>query len=103
MKKTLLLLSLTLTAFGFGSAHAGDAAAGAAAFAAKGCIGCHGAAGKAPIGANFPVVGGKPAEFISGELTKFRSGERKEPTMNAMAAALSDDDIANLAAYLSAQ
>lgn len=84
-------------------AQAADLAAGESAFSAKGCIGCHGVAGKAPIAANYPVIGGKDAAFVAGELTKFRSGERKEATMNAMAASLNDADIANIAAYLAAQ
>lgn len=82
--------------------QAADAAAGASAYNAKGCVGCHGAAGKQPI-ANYPVVGGKPADFISAELNKFRSGERNNPVMMPMAAGLSDADVANLAAYLAAQ
>ena len=84
-------------------AFAGDAGAGAGAYANKGCIACHGASGKAPIAPNYPVLGGKDAAFISGELKKFKSGERKEPTMNAMAAALSDSDMDNIAAYLATQ
>ena len=83
------------------NAIAGDAGAGV--YHAKGCVGCHGVSGKKPIAANYPVIGGKPADFISAELSKFRSGERKDPTMNAMAGALSDADIANLAAYLASQ
>ncbi len=82
--------------------QAGDAAAGASAYNAKGCVGCHGAAGKQPI-ANYPAIGGKPADFISAELNKFRSGERNNPVMMPMAAGLSDADVANLAAYLAAQ
>ena len=86
-----------------GALHAGDAAAGVSAFNPKGCIGCHGAAGKAPIAPNYPIIGGKPEDFVSGELTRFRSGERQEPTINAMAAMLSDADIANIADYLATQ
>lgn len=85
-----------------GSAIAGDAAAGEAAFNGKGCVGCHGPAGKSMI-PTYPALNGKDAAFISGELTKFRSGERESATMQPMAAGLSDDDIANVAAYLSAQ
>lgn len=83
--------------------QAGDAGAGANTYMAKGCVGCHGAAGKAPIVATYPVIGGKPADFLSAELNKFRSGERNNPIMMPMAASLNDADVANLAAYLSAQ
>jgi cytochrome c553 len=103
MNKTYLiaaLLALTLIA---PATQAGDAAAGEKAFNAKGCVGCHGKSGKAPIAPNYPVLGGKPADFISAELTKFRSGERQEPTMNAMAGMLNETDIDNISAYLAAQ
>lgn len=103
MKRLTLMLLVAVAGLSTGPATAGDAAAGAQAFASRGCVGCHGNSGKAPIAPNYPVIGGKPADFIAGELTRFRSQERQEPTMNAMAAGLSDADIANLAAYLASQ
>ena len=103
MKKSAIVALIAFASLATGPLHAADAAAGAQAFAAKGCVGCHGNGGKSPTAPNYPVIGGKPADFIAGELTKFRSKERQEPTMNAMAAALSDADIANIAAYLSTQ
>ena len=66
------------------------------------CVGCHGVSGKKPI-ADYPVIGGKPADFIEAELKKFKSGERNNPVMMPMAAGLSDADMANLAAYLATQ
>jgi cytochrome c553 len=102
MKKTLILTALALFGLSQTPLQAADANAGASAFNAKGCVGCHGPAGKKPI-PNTPAVGGKPADFVQAELAKFRSGERQNPMMTPMAAALSDDDIANLAAYLSSQ
>lgn len=102
MKKTTILTTLLLVAMTHAPLQAGDADAGASAFNSKGCMGCHGVSGKKPI-ANYPVIGGKPAAFISEELTRFRSGERKNPIMAPMAAGLSDADIDNLAAYLETQ
>ncbi len=81
---------------------AGDAAAGEAAYNGKGCSGCHGAGGKSQIPSN-PALNGKGAAFIQEALTGFKSGTRQNPTMNAMAAGLSDADIANIAAYLGTQ
>ena len=81
-----------------GSAFA-DAAAGKSAYAAKGCIGCHGAGGKSVV-PTYPTLAGKDEAFVSKNLTDFRSGARQNPTMNAMAAGLTDGDIANLAAYI---
>ena len=83
-----------------GQALAADAAAGKAAYAAKGCIGCHGANGVAVV-PTYPTLKGKDAAFVKQNLTDFRSGKRVGTTMNAMAAGLSDADIENLAAYIS--
>ncbi len=76
-----------------------DAAAGQSAYSAKGCIGCHGAGGISVV-PNYPSLAGRGAAFVSKNLTDFRSGARKNPTMNAMAAGLSDADIKNLADYI---
>ncbi len=102
MKKSAIIAIIALAGLGSASLQAGDAGAGATAYNAKGCVGCHGAAGKKPI-ANYPVIGGKPADFIAAELNKFRSGERNNPVMMPMAAGLTDADVANLAAYLATQ
>lgn len=85
-----------------GNALAGDAAAGEAAYNGKGCVGCHGPAGKSSNPAN-PALAGKSADVVSGALKDFKSGARQNATMSAMAAMLSDADVANVAAYLSAQ
>ena len=76
-----------------------DAAAGKSAYAAKGCIGCHGAGGVSSI-PTYPSLKGKDSAFVSKALTDFKSGARKNPTMNAMTAGLSDGDVTNIAAYI---
>ncbi|MCP4768982.1 MAG: cytochrome c [Gammaproteobacteria bacterium] len=102
MKKALIVTTLTLCSLSMSPLQAGDADTGANTFNSRGCVGCHGVSGKKPI-ANYPVVGGKPADFIAAELNKFRTGERKNPIMGPMAAGLSDADVDNLAAYLATQ
>lgn len=82
-----------------GLALAGDASAGKSAYAAKGCIGCHGSGGVS-FNTQYPSLKGKSEAFVKQNLTNFRSGKRQNPTMNAMSAALSDSDIVNLAAYI---
>ena len=77
-----------------------DAAAGKAAYASKGCIGCHGAEGRSAV-PTYPKLHGQHAAYLSKQLKDFKSGARKDPTMAAMVAALSDADIANIADYLS--
>jgi cytochrome c553 len=95
-------ISMMLTA---APAVAGDASAGESTFTSKGCTGCHGAGGRTPLPATppNPVLAGKDAAFIKKQLSDFKSGARKSPTMNAMAGMLSDTDIDNVAAYLATQ
>ena len=87
------------------TAHAGDAAAGKSAFNAKGCVGCHGAGGAAPVTSNppTPALVGKDAAFIKKQLADFKSGARVSATMNAMSAMVNETEIENIAAYLSSQ
>jgi cytochrome c553 len=83
----------------FNTAVLADVAAGQSTYAAKGCIGCHGAGGVSVV-ATYPSLKGRDGDFIQINLTDFRSGARKNPVMNAMAAGLKDADIVNLAAYI---
>lgn len=66
------------------------------------CAGCHGEAGK---GANplFPKLAGQHAKFLSKQLRFFKDQSRDVPAMNAIAATLSDEDIASLSDYFSQQ
>ncbi len=79
---------------------AGDAAAGKAKAAA--CAGCHGADGNAPSDA-FPKLAGQHAEYVSRQLHLFKSGGRQNAIMAGMAAGLSDQDVADVAAYFESQ
>lgn len=70
------------------------------------CIGCHGIPGyKAtfPEVYSVPMLGGQSAKFIETALKAYQKGERKNPSMRGIAASLSDQDIADLAAYYSQQ
>lgn len=80
------------------AALAGDAAAGKAK--ANTCIACHGATGIStqPI---YPNLAGQKDAYLVKALKAYKSGERGDPTMKAMAAPLSDADIDNLAAHFS--
>lgn len=98
MKSFLALLLVTVFSVS-GTALAGSVSAGQTAYAAKGCIGCHGPGGKSMV-ATYPSLKGRDEAFIQTTLTDFRSGKRKNATMNAMAAGLSDADIENLASYI---
>ncbi len=80
-------------------AASGDAQRGGVAAAS--CAGCHGAQGISPADA-FPNLAGLPAEVIYKQLDDYRSGKRTNAIMQAMAAALSDPQIADLAAHFAA-
>ena len=70
------------------------------------CIGCHGIPGyKAsfPEAFQVPMIGGQSAKFIEGALKAYRKGDRKHPSMKGIAASLSDQDIADVAAFYSQQ
>lgn len=83
------------------AAAAGDPAAGRVK--ADTCIGCHGipAYTNAYPTYRVPKLGGQPAEYIATALKAYRSGERPHPTMQAQAASMSDQDIDDIAAFLS--
>jgi len=65
---------------------------------AQPCLACHGA--KPLPGA--PTIAGQTSNFIQWQLVFFRSGQRKNPIMQALAAQLSDNDIRALGAYFAA-
>ena len=68
------------------------------------CLGCHGAPGlrnPSPVYA-IPMVGGQHAEYIVSALQAYKSKERSHGTMQAQAANLSDEDMADIAAFFGA-
>jgi cytochrome c553 len=70
------------------------------------CIGCHGIPGyKAtfPEVYQVPMIGGQSAKYIESALHAYKKGDRKHPSMRGIAASLSDQDIADVAAYYSQQ
>jgi cytochrome c553 len=99
MKKIIVAAALAVLAIGSAQA-AGDAAAGKAKYAS--CAGCHGQAGKSASPA-FPSLAGKDAAYIEAQLHAFKEGKRNNPMMSPQAKGLSDADMANLGAFLSAQ
>ena len=98
MKRILTLLILSLLSINIAFAASGDAGAGKTKAAT--CAACHGANG---IGASdsFPNLAGQHADYIVKQLKAFKSGDRKDPLMAPMAAALSEQDMADIAAYYS--
>jgi len=96
MKNALLAISIIVSLGFLGHAQAGgDAQAGKNKAAS--CAGCHGANGEGN-GPNPPLAGIKEAALVQA-MTDYKSGKRPNPVMKNFAAPLSDQDVANLAAY----
>ncbi len=67
------------------------------------CQGCHGITGYKNAYPNYhvPRIGGQSAEYLINALTEYKKGARKHPTMQAQSESFSDQDIADIAAFLS--
>lgn len=64
------------------------------------CVACHGPSGISP-NPMFPHLAGQNASYLEIQLENFKSGERYHPLMTPVAQALSQEDVADLAAYFS--
>lgn len=83
---------------------AGDAQAGAKK--ADMCIGCHGIPGyqnSFPEIHKVPMISGQSDKYIVAALTAYKKGDRKHPSMRGIAGSLTEQDMADLAAFYSAQ
>jgi cytochrome c553 len=99
MKRHFLTVLTAITiAASANIANAGDAAAGKAKSVV--CAGCHGVAGISAV-PMYPNLAGQKEAYIVKQLTAFKAGTRTDPIMSGMAKPLSDDDVANLAAFFS--
>jgi cytochrome c553 len=96
MKKTLLIaLMASLSQFAYAG---GDMAGGASK--SKPCAACHGADFNTPISADIPRLAGQHADYLARALTDYKSGARKNAVMDGQVAALSPQDIQDIAAYV---
>lgn len=101
MKKYIVFAMATLLSSGV--VAAGNADAGKTKVAV--CASCHGANGKALV-PTYPSLAGQNAAYLEGTLKAYRSQERKgyqAAIMYGMAASLSDQDIADIAAFYASQ
>ncbi len=81
----------------------GDAKAGEKKVAM--CVGCHGIEGyqaSFPEVYKVPMISGQGAKYIVSALNAYKQGERKHPTMRGIADSMSDQDMADVAAYYEA-
>lgn len=99
---SLAILALALSS---GAAWAedqiiGDADAGKSK--AVTCSACHGAGGNS-VNPQWPSLAGQHANYLTSTLNAFKSGDRSDVLMGSQATILSDQDIADLAAYFASQ
>ena len=107
MKKALLLPILLALSGVLSTAQAQTAKPAAPANAAieskvAMCIGCHGIRGyqaSFPEIHKVPMISGQSGKYIVAALNAYKKGERKHPTMRGIAASLSEQDMADIAAY----
>lgn len=101
MRHLAVTSAAAMALFGASALAAGDPAAGQ--IKADTCMGCHGIPGYANAypGYRVPRLGGQHVEYLILALKGYRDGKREHPTMKAQAATMSDQDIEDIAAYLS--
>ena len=100
MKSAIIAIGIVLLA-GYAAPEARAADPGAGKQVARTtCVACHGMGGIG-ITDQYPNLAGQKAPYLESQLKAFRDGTRNNPIMSPMAKQLSDNDIANLAAYYS--
>ena len=106
MNKTLTTLFAlavaSVTAFSHAQEAKGDVEAGKQKIAMR--IGCHGIVGyqaSFPEIHKVPMISGQSAKYIAAALVAYQKGERKHPTMRGIADTLTEQDMADVAAYYS--
>jgi cytochrome c553 len=98
--KFLTITLLFISSFAFATEFTGKASAGKTKSTT--CTACHGTDGNS-MAPNFPKIAGQGALYTYKQLQDFKSGARKDATMAGMVAALSDQDMQDLAAYYAGQ
>ncbi len=97
-----VLTSAALLAFGACAQNVKAGDVNAARTKVAMCVGCHGIPGyqsSFPEVHKVPKISGQSEAYLAAALMGYRKGDRKHPTMKAVATSLSDQDIADLAAY----
>jgi cytochrome c553 len=105
MNRTKIVVALTAAlvagaAAAQGAAPVGDPAKGREKI--QMCQGCHGIDGwrtAFPEVYSVPKIAGQNAAYLAAALKEYKAGDRSHPSMRAIAAGLTDADMANLAAY----
>jgi cytochrome c553 len=94
---TMSLALFAVAGVAAASGKTGNAANGKQKAAA--CAACHGADGNKTLDGTYPRLAGQYPDYLAKALGEYRSGKRKNAVMAGQAAALTDQEIADLAAY----
>lgn len=97
MKSILAIALGALFASAVAAAPAGDIERGKQK--SQPCAACHGADGNKTLDGQYPRLAGQYAEYLVHTLKDYKSGARKNAIMAGFATTLSEQDIADLAAY----
>jgi cytochrome c553 len=100
MNSWLIAVSVAVALTSGAVQAAGDAAAGKARGAT--CVACHGADGNS-VNPIWPKLAGQHPEYLQKQLREFKGGDRQNDLMSPQAATLTEEDMANLAAYFASE
>ena len=100
LRKSSVFTAVLLLAACVGAFADGDAAVGRKK--AETCLGCHAIPGYFSVYPSYhvPKLGGQNSKYIESALKQYRDGGRQHDTMHANAANLSDQDMADIGAYI---
>jgi cytochrome c553 len=101
MKKWLVITSIALAFSASAVQAAGNADEGKKNSMV--CAGCHGADGNSGLNPLWPKLAGQHPQYIEKQLKDFKEGRRSDPLMSPMALPLTEQGMADLAAYFSSQ
>jgi cytochrome c553 len=103
MNRRLISVALAGLLLGGGTTAAADGDATAGRQKAETCLGCHAVTGYYNVYPSYrvPKLGGQSAGYIESALKAYKAGTRQHDTMHANAENLSDQDMADIAAFMS--
>jgi cytochrome c553 len=102
MNKTMLAVAISMAFAGVPAILHAEGSSNAGKVKAAMCAGCHGEDGNSAMPL-FPKLAGQHSIYLKGQLQAFKDGSRKDSTMAPLAAALSQQDMADVAAFYSAK